>query len=450
MKRILLPLAALLVLLVPGLEAQWSTGNYAIPYDDGTDMTVLVDHTTHTLSNRVDLRGRNDTNAPPNYVVAAAAAGIVRAINDTNAPGCVNCLNYVWIEHPNGEWTGYSHLRQGSVTSRGLTVGDAVAAGDAIGMEGAVGSPGGQRLRFEVGVPTNPNAPLSPLGILVGISRVPVICNIPENFFRAGTNYEADVCIAQEFSYGTYRLPYTNGVTFLVTGDHLTHTPKTRLDMRGQSGMTAPFSIVAAAAGVVRAVVQTNFIQCNGASSCSASNNYVWIQHSNGEWTKYTHFVQNSVAVAVGQNVVAGQPLGLEGAVGFASGIHLHFEVGVPVGNSLADINPSGGFLIDGINRIPLFCGVDGGIIWGGESHTANPCSGGGCDEDVIVPGATIRSTRAYIASDTVDTSGNAILVDTYGSLALLAGNKVTLRPGFRAAANSYLRAAIQPCFNPP
>jgi murein DD-endopeptidase MepM/ murein hydrolase activator NlpD len=450
MKRLILPLAVLLALTAPRLAAQISAGNYAIPYQDGTDMTALVDHTTHTLTNRVDLRGRNDTNIPPNYVVAAAAAGIVRAIRDTNAPGCVNCLNFVWIEHPNGEWTGYSHLRQGSVTSLGLSVGDAVTAGQPIGMEGTVGSPGGQRLRFEVGVPTNPNAPITSGGLLVGTSRIPAICNIPENVFRAGTNYEADVCIAQEFSYGTYRLPFTNGVNFFVSGDHLTHTPKTRLDLVGQSGMTAPFAIVAAAAGVVRAVVETNFIQCTGSSGCSASNNYVWIQHSSGEWTKYTHFVQNSVAVSVGQNVVAGQFLGLEGAVGWAGGIHLHFEVGVPARNSLADINPSGGFLTNGINRIPMFCNVAGGMVLDNQFYLSGPCGGGSCDQDIVVPGATIRGTRAYIASDTVDTGNNNIAVDTYGSLALLAGNKVTFRPGFRAAGNSYVRAAIQPCVNPP
>jgi hypothetical protein len=29
-------------------------------------------------------------------------------------------------------------------------------------------------------------------------------------------------------------------------------------------------------------------------TSCSSCNNYVWIEHPNGEWTKYTHFITNS------------------------------------------------------------------------------------------------------------------------------------------------------------
>ena len=27
----------------------------------------------------------------------------------------------------------------------------------------------------------------------------------------------------------------------------------------------------------------------------TSSNNYVWIRHANGEWTKYTHFETDSV-----------------------------------------------------------------------------------------------------------------------------------------------------------
>lgn len=449
MKRLLL-LLALLALAGREAGAQNSSGNYRVPYRNGIDATVIEDASTHPLPGRVDLRGvDSSTNT---YWITAAADGTVRAIRDSGGSGCVNCTNYVWIQHANGEWTGYFHLRTGSaVTNSGISVGDTVVAGQNIGIEGSVGSALGVRLRFEVGVPNNPNAPVAPLtGMLLGTNRVPVICNITDNVFRKGVRYTPADCVAQEISYGTYRLPYTNGVILQVTGDHLTHSPRTRLDLTGEAGMAAPYAIVAAASGVVRAVVQTNFIQCNNSSGCSASNNYVWIQHNNGEWTKYTHFQQNSVVVSVGQNVVAGQFLGLEGAVGFASGVHLHFEVGVPRRQLLADIDPSGGFLTNGANRIPLFCGVSGGMIRDGEMHLASPCAGGGCDEDLVVSAGIVRSARAYIASDTVDTAGNSILVDTYGSLALLAGNKVTFRPGFRASGNSYVRAAIRPCFNPP
>jgi len=49
-----------------------------------------------------------------------------------------------------------------------------------------------------------------------------------------------------------------------------------------------------------------------------------------------------------------------------------------------------------------------------------------------------------------LDSNNAAIRVDTYGSLALMAGEKITLRPGFRAAFDSYMRASIRPCNSPP
>src|ERR1700761_6906944 len=78
--------------------------------------------------------------------VVAAAAGRIVAIQDAYgeqqsgraAGDCHN--NYVWIAHPNGEWTNYSHVAQGSVTKKAkLKVGDEVAAGAYLGDEGAVG-----------------------------------------------------------------------------------------------------------------------------------------------------------------------------------------------------------------------------------------------------------------------------------------------------------------------
>jgi murein DD-endopeptidase MepM/ murein hydrolase activator NlpD len=185
-------------------------------------------------------------------------------------------------------------------------------------------------------------------------------------------------------------------------------------------------------------------------------NNYVWIRHANGEWTKYTHFVTGTVrgkaGLSIGTNVVAGQYLGDEGRVGAATTNHLHFEVGVPDNpnniNLAIDI-PSGGF-INGKNRIPLFCGVPGNILYEDAVAVAGNCGGGSCIDDVIVPARTLRTTGAYVADNTVDTGNNSISVDTYASLALLAGNKVTLRPGFHALSGSYVRAALQPCFNAP
>ncbi len=64
---------------------------------------------------------------------------------------------------------------------------------------------------------------------------------------------------------------------------------------------------------------------------CQQHNNYVWIAHPNGEWTKYSHLRTGTVSIdagwAAGDTIQVGQILGEEGDVGFATGTHLHFEV---------------------------------------------------------------------------------------------------------------------------
>ena len=54
--------------------------------------------------------------------------------------------------------------------------------------------------------------------------------------------------------------------------------------------------------------------------------NYVILSHGNGHRTWYWHMKKNSVAVSVGQQVKAGQQIGLTGSSGLSSGPHLHFE----------------------------------------------------------------------------------------------------------------------------
>ena len=83
--------------------------------------------------------------------------------------------------------------------------------------------------------------------------------------------------------------------------------------------------VVAAADGEV--------VQAGG----DASRGYglkVWVKHfSNGKHlctTTYNHLAK--IYVAVGQKVMAGQAIGLEGTTGSSTGNHLHFEVRLPNG----------------------------------------------------------------------------------------------------------------------
>ncbi len=61
-------------------------------------------------------------------------------------------------------------------------------------------------------------------------------------------------------------------------------------------------------------------------TSCEAGGNYVIIDHGGGRICWYFHMRRNSVAVTIGQPVVAGQQLGLVGSSGCSFGPHLHFQ----------------------------------------------------------------------------------------------------------------------------
>lgn len=54
---------------------------------------------------------------------------------------------------------------------------------------------------------------------------------------------------------------------------------------------------------------------------------YVRIKHSNGWYTLYYHLKSGSVCVKKNQKVAKGQKLGIMGATGKATGVHLHFQI---------------------------------------------------------------------------------------------------------------------------
>ena len=160
-------------------------------------------------------------------------------------------------------------------------------------------------------------------------------------------------------SSGVYRIPMERGDIHIVS-DVATHSPIGRIDM------TSPDSdrVVAASAGIVRFIDDSHSAQQDPKTAPQCDNNYIWIDHGRGEWTKYTHMLKGTITGAAGlkagDSVKAGQFLGTEGAVGCASGKHLHFEVGVPRASD--PINPVGGFLRDNDaskrNRDPHICGM--------------------------------------------------------------------------------------------
>jgi hypothetical protein len=142
---------------------------------------------------------------------------------------------------------------------------------------------------------------------------------------------------------------------------------------------------------------------------CSNYNNYVWIEHPNGEWTKYSHpetgTVTQDFGWSVGDTIMRGGSLGKEGRVGAASGSHLHFEVAVF--NDPTDTTPfstNGGFLQNGSNLVAKVCFQDGDDdadeqYTTGESYTAGPCAD-------TSPEADARGPYSVDEGDTVQLDG--------------------------------------------
>ncbi|MBK9018039.1 MAG: M23 family metallopeptidase [Saprospiraceae bacterium] len=181
--------ASVLVMVAGQLWAQppfsLTDGVYRLPYADGTSMNTNRDHFAHTPQGAYDLAG---TGGGP-YQVAAAASGVIRAIDDAhdntcNLPNC-GCNNYVWIEHPNGEWSKYTHMSQGSVTGNGWSVGDIICAGDILGPEDDIGCASGDHLHFEVGRPFDVTNPFTVAGGFMGAAGlgdylIPIFCGVSD------------------------------------------------------------------------------------------------------------------------------------------------------------------------------------------------------------------------------------------------------------------------------
>jgi hypothetical protein len=90
--------------------------------------------------------------------------------------------------------------------------------------------------------------------------------------------------------------------------------------------------VLAAAPGRVRAIrdaMADVSVRDAGTASVAAreAGNSVLIEHGAGWQTQYSHLRKGSVAVRPGEQVAAGQPLGMAGLSGNTEFPHLHFEV---------------------------------------------------------------------------------------------------------------------------
>lgn len=124
----------------------------------------------------------------------------------------------------------------------------------------------------------------------------------------------------------------TNKLTVTSKFGHRTYTyqGKKVSDYHKGIDLIGGTEIVAFADGVVTAISNTGE---QYGRAC-----YVRLKHSNGWQTLYYHLKSGSVCVKVGQSVSKGQKLGIMGATGVATGVHLHFQI--DKGSSSTAIDP--------------------------------------------------------------------------------------------------------------
>ena len=129
----------------------------------------------------------------------------------------------------------------------------------------------------------------------------------------------------------------------------LSYDGHTGTDFRlpGMAAMHQGVAVLAAADGVIKSMrdgepdIPVKMLPGEPGSGMRAAGNGVVIDHGDGWETQYSHMRQGSVAVRIGQQVRAGEPLGLVGLSGNTEFPHVDFSVRHN-GAALDPFSPSG------------------------------------------------------------------------------------------------------------
>jgi len=176
---------------------RFTEGLYRVPYENGQNINMGSDVWTHNPPGKYDMWADD-----ADKKIVAAADGWIRGIQESFdtacfMPCCWQFNNYVIIEHPNGEWSGYTHIQQGSATDQGISLNQWVTSGTPIGLEGTVGCSSGRHLHWEVARPPDGSSGFQASGgFLQGELLIPVICGIgtDEPWFVQGGDYPSGPC----------------------------------------------------------------------------------------------------------------------------------------------------------------------------------------------------------------------------------------------------------------
>jgi len=181
-----------------GAPFTFSSGIYRIPLLELTSVHVKQSVFSSCPRGWIELQGAGSLYTT--HFVVAAADGWLRYNHDD---GCVNpddCANFVWLEHPNGEWTFYSNLAVGSIPDD-YSWGDWITAGSIIG-EDAIhyGTEDTfRRVLFQVTVPVDTDIIL--IDGNYGLPqdgkyerRIPLFCGVEDHQLHYGNDYTALSC----------------------------------------------------------------------------------------------------------------------------------------------------------------------------------------------------------------------------------------------------------------
>ncbi|UVI29866.1 murein hydrolase activator EnvC family protein [Paenibacillus spongiae] len=120
----------------------YTGGKFAVPLQDGYRLSSPYGYRTHPISGKKKLHTGLDMAAPAGTPIYAAESGTVLIAQWWSGYG-----NTVIIDHGNGLWTLYGHIRNNGIK---VNKGDTVKRGQKIAEVGSTGQSTGNHLHFEV------------------------------------------------------------------------------------------------------------------------------------------------------------------------------------------------------------------------------------------------------------------------------------------------------------
>ena len=124
-----------------------------------------------------------------------------------------------------------------------------------------------------------------------------------------------------------YLLPYADGTSYRVLqgfGSRFSHRGNEQYAVDFNMRVGTP--VHAARGGVIARVVEANDKGC-WEDGCGKFANFIVVLHDDGTTGEYYHLQKNGALVSVGEQVSAGQKIGLSGNTGHTTMPHLHFAV---------------------------------------------------------------------------------------------------------------------------